>query len=317
MRILFITSTRIGDAILSTGALAHLIDRHPAARITVACGPAAAPLFSHVPNLDRLILIEKARRSMHWLRLWTQCIGHAWSVIVDLRRSVIPFSVLARRRFVLARAQPDLHKVRQVADMIGLDEPAAPRIWTGGNDQMAAEKAIPDGGPVLALGPTANWGGKRWPATRFAGLIENLTGPRGILPGARVAVFSAPEERGDALEVLNAVPADRRIDLAGRTSLTEAHAALARCALYIGNDSGLMHLAAAAGTPTLGLFGPSRETRYAPWGPNCAWVRTDQSYDEILATPGYEYRSQETRMDSLSVNKVVAAAQALWARVSP
>ena len=51
LRILFITSTRVGDAILSTGLLAHLIERHPDARVTIACGPAAAPLFDAVPNL--------------------------------------------------------------------------------------------------------------------------------------------------------------------------------------------------------------------------------------------------------------------------
>ena len=50
MRILFITATRIGDAVLSTGLLAHLIEHHPEARITIACGPVAAPLFSAVPG---------------------------------------------------------------------------------------------------------------------------------------------------------------------------------------------------------------------------------------------------------------------------
>ncbi|MCG8512385.1 MAG: glycosyltransferase family 9 protein, partial [Rhodospirillales bacterium] len=54
MRILFITSNRIGDAVLSTGVLGHLLETYPKARITIACGPAPAPLFRAVPNLDRL-----------------------------------------------------------------------------------------------------------------------------------------------------------------------------------------------------------------------------------------------------------------------
>ena len=62
------------------------------------------------------------------------------------------------------------------------------------------------------------------------------------------------------------------IDLCGRLSLAEVAACLARCALFVGNDSGLMHLAAAAGTPTLGLFGPSRADEYAPAGRCTAFV---------------------------------------------
>jgi lipopolysaccharide export system permease protein len=60
MRILFITSTRIGDAVLSTGVLGHLIDRHPEARTTVVCGPAPASLFEALPNLERVIAITSA-----------------------------------------------------------------------------------------------------------------------------------------------------------------------------------------------------------------------------------------------------------------
>ena len=56
------------------------------------------------------------------------------------------------------------------------------------------------------------------------------------------------------------------MDLVGRLTLPEAAAVLARCALFVGNDSGLMHLSAATGTPTLGLFGPSRVEEYAPAG---------------------------------------------------
>jgi ADP-heptose:LPS heptosyltransferase len=62
------------------------------------------------------------------------------------------------------------------------------------------------------------------------------------------------------------------IDLCGRLSLPEAAACLQRCALFVGNDSGLMHLAAAAGSPTLGLFGPSRADEYAPAGRCTAFV---------------------------------------------
>ncbi|MCZ6607749.1 MAG: glycosyltransferase family 9 protein, partial [Alphaproteobacteria bacterium] len=75
MRILFITATRVGDAVLSTGLLDHLIRENPDARVTVACGPMAAPLFEAVPNLERIIVLEKQAFSLHWVRLWAACVG--------------------------------------------------------------------------------------------------------------------------------------------------------------------------------------------------------------------------------------------------
>ena len=75
-----------------------------------------------------------------------------------------------------------------------------------------------------------------------------------------------------AAPVLDGLGDERAVDLVGKLSLPEAAAVLARCALFVGNDSGLMHLSAATGTPTLGLFGPSPADHYAPAGPRAAAV---------------------------------------------
>ena len=68
--ILFITSTRIGDAVLSSGLIRKLADEAPGARFTIVAGPLAAPLFEQVPNLDALIVMEKRTGGGHWWRLW-------------------------------------------------------------------------------------------------------------------------------------------------------------------------------------------------------------------------------------------------------
>jgi ADP-heptose:LPS heptosyltransferase len=175
---------------------------------------------------------------------------------------------------------------------------------------------VPDGPPVLALGPAANWRGKQWRAARFAALAERLTAPDGPLPDARVAVFAAAAERDQAQPVLDAIPAARRIDLVGGVDLPQAAACLARCRLFVGNDSGLMHLAAAAGAPTLGLFGPSDERRYRPWSPRAAYVRTPESRDALFATPGFDHRTTDTLMDGLTVDAVDRAARDLLARTA-
>ena len=315
MRILFVTSTRIGDAVLSSGLLAHLVERYPAARLTIACGPAAAPLFEATPNLETIFRLEKRNRSAHWLGLWSRCASKYWHLVVDLRRTGLAYLLPTFRRRLMGPGEPGLHKVRQYARTLGLDE-ASPHIWTTEAHEAQARELIPNGAPVLGLGPTANWPGKEWRAERFAELSKSLTGKAGILPGARLAVFSAPDERERALQPLAAVPASNRIDLAGKLDLLTAHACLARCDFFVGNDSGLMHLAAAAGTPTLGLFGPSRPEHYAPWGQKTAFVRTEQSYEDIIGVPGYDHRTTGTLMDSLAVETAEAATRDLWVRVS-
>lgn len=312
MRLLFITSNRIGDAVLSTGVLGRLLEQYPAARVTVACGPAAAALFAAVPGLDRVIPLAKRRRGLHWLELWRQTVGSVWDLTVDLRHSAISYLIPTKRRLVFRPSKQLTHRVVQLGALLGPGEAPPPRLWLSVEANQRGAALLPSGAPVLGVGPTANWGGKQWPAERFIAAVMRLTGPGGILPGARIAVFGGPGEHAAAASLLTALP--RAIDLVGTCDLATAAACLKRCSFYLGNDSGLMHLAAAAGVPTLGLFGPSRQELYAPWGARTGWVRTPESFDAIIGADGYDHRSQETRMASLEVDTVVAAVEALWQR---
>lgn len=314
MRILFITGTRIGDAILSTGVLAYLVERHPTARFTIACGPLAAPLFAAVPRLDAVISMAKQKGGGHWFRLWGYAALRTWSLVVDLRGSVIGYSVLARARRVKHGAAGVGHVVEQAARAMGLDHVPSPRLWTAPEHWAAAERLIPPGPPFLALSPIANWRGKEWPLDRFAELARRLTGTSGPLAGGRVAVFGAPEDRVRAAALFDALAPMRPIDLMGGVELLVAHECLRRTALFVGNDSGTMHLAAAAGVPTLGLFGPSKDEHYRPWGPHAMAVRTPESFEQHIGAPGYDHRTTGSLMGSLTVEAVETAARALLRR---
>ncbi|MBM3503327.1 MAG: glycosyltransferase family 9 protein [Alphaproteobacteria bacterium] len=315
MRILFVTANRLGDAVLSTGVLGRLLDEHPTARATVVCGPVAAPLFAALPNAERIIAWKKRPWSLHWFDLWRATVTHWWDTVVDLRASAFAYLVPARRRFVLRKVERGEHRLMMLAGTMGWREPAPPRLWLSAAHRTQAQALIDDRQPTIALGPTANWGGKQWPAERFATLVRALWAEPAFAT-AKIAVLGGPDprERSAAAPLLADLPPERTIDLIGRHDLLTLAACLERCALYVGNDSGLMHLAAAAGTPTLGLFGPSNEVHYAPFGPHCAWVRTPESYEAIVRAPDYDYRSQRSLMTSLSVAAVRDAALALWQR---
>lgn len=316
MKILFITATRIGDAVLSTGLLSHLLERHPGARVTVAAGPLAAPLFEGVPGLERVIVVDKRTRSLHWWTLYRKVALHRWDLAVDLRGSALAYFLWTGRRRVAGRSDPSEHRVRELGRLFDLDPPPSPRLWTVPRHESAAAALIPPGPPVLAIGPAANWRAKTWRAERFAELARRLTSASGLLAGARVAVMAAAHEGEQAAPLLAAIPAERRLDLVGRTDLLTAAAALRRAALYVGNDTGLTHVAAAVGTPTLALFGPSPAERFAPWGSRAAVVQTPLTPAQLMSSPDFHYLTADTLMDSLEVEAVEAAARKLLQRLA-
>ncbi len=294
MRILFITSSRIGDAVISSGILEHLRQTHPAARITVACGAAAAGVFAHLPSLERLIVFEKRRFDLHWPLLWRQLAGHVWDIVVDVRGSGLSLFLAAKRRHILRGGRRPGRRYQQLAAAMGLAPAPLPVAWTDAADESKAAALLP-AAPVIGLGPTANWDQKIWPPERFVAAFDQLAT---LLPGARAAIFAGPgsQERQFAAPVLAAIP--QAIDLVGALSLTEVAACMRRLTLFIGNDSGLMHIAAAAAAPTLGLFGRSRADEYAPAGPRTA----------VAVAPG---PAGAAPMSGLTVAAVVAAAKTL------
>lgn len=301
MRILFITSTRIGDAVLSTGLLDHLLREHPGARFTIVCGTVAEGVFTHLPGLERIIPVTKRRWSLHWLELWRQVAPRRWDLVVDLRGSAIAWLLWTRRRAVMKGGRRPGHRLLHIAQTLGVTPAPRPVAWFGPAEEARAAALLP-GGPWLILGPTANWRVKMWPAERFIALAQKLTAPDGLLPGARLAILGGPgeAERQMAAPVLAALPG--AVDLVGQLSLPEAAAVLARGGLFIGNDSGLMHLSAATGAPTLGLFGPTPASEYAPIGPRAQAV--------LAKGP-----AANTPMQRLAVDAVVEAAARVLAPV--
>ena len=305
MKVLFITSSRIGDAVLSTGLLGFIAREYPDAKATIVCGPLATSLFEGYPNLERIIPLKKQKHNRHWISLWRQVAGTHWDIVVDLRNSAVSRLVRARKRYIFGRhIDGRLHKVAQNAAVMRLAEIPAPELWFSADQARQAAIYIPQGGPVLAVGPAANWLAKTWPADRFIEAIKYITAPDGILPDARVAVFAAPGEEEVASKVLDSIPENRQIDMIAKADPGTAAAAIARCDFYLGNDSGLMHCAAAVGVPTLGLFGPSYPHLYRPWGAHADYVSTPKGFDDLIAYAGYNAKTAPCLMGELTLKMV-------------
>lgn len=307
--ILFITSTRIGDAVLSSGLIRKLAEEMPNARFTVVAGPPAAPLFEAVPNLDALIVLRKEKFGGHWFKLWNRVRRRSWGLIVDLRGSMMSTFLSRRKRAVQRRnLETGRHKVLEAARLLGLeDDPPGPFLFVDDDRKARAAQLTAGQGPILAMGPASNWIGKVWPIERFANTANRLLAKDGALAGGRLLILGGPDDVKAVDELRRVLPRDRVIDLTGQVDLLTAAACLAHARLFIGNDSGLMHLAAATGIPTLGLFGPSDERLYGPWGPHARALRGPRDFAHFKEVD--PDLSQSLRhMSDLPVDKVVAAA---------
>ncbi|THD64434.1 glycosyltransferase family 9 protein [Phenylobacterium sp.] len=312
--ILFITSNRIGDAVLSSGLVKRLSDEIPNARFTIVAGPAAAPLFEEVPALERIIILTKAKGRTHWFELWREVRGARWGLVVDLRGSGLSRFISTKRRAIWRKGSgPPAHKVLEAARILKIeDDPAPPYIFTSPETEARADELTAGVGPILALAPAANWLGKTWPLERFSRVAMRLLNDGGAMQGGRLMVLGGPEDAKLAKGLRDVVGRHQFINLTEDIDLLTAYACLKRARLFIGNDSGTMHLAAAAGIPTLGLFGPSDEQLYAPWGEATRVARGPRTYEQIRAVdPGFGQAL--CHMMDLTVETVGDAAEELLA----
>jgi heptosyltransferase-2 len=164
------------------------------------------------------------------------------------------------------------HEVEYQADILRylggrLDDDSL-EIWTTADDEKKAadllnELRIDPGELLVAFAPGAAWEFRRWPAERFVEVGRWLQ----EVHGARVVILAGKAEEALSVEIEKGLIAEKTANLAGKTTIREMASVLKHCRFFLGNDSGPMHVAAAAGVTAIGLFGPGEYARFRPWGP--------------------------------------------------
>jgi heptosyltransferase-2 len=231
-------------------------------------------------------------------------------------------SFLANRHVAV---DPSLHDVRQnramSAAFLGspreLPEPVFPKLY-GEEERAWAARYVDEraGGKRLVgihAGSSADHGmdSKRWPARRFGSLAGKLCGKL----DARALVFGGPEERELKNEVIAAMQPGQGI-AADTPSLRHTCALIDRCAICVCNDSGLMHISACLGVPTVGIFGPTDERRNGPVGRATLVVRKHLDGFPLWTAVNVGRRSAPRGVDPRASLMALSAEEA-WERIDP
>jgi heptosyltransferase-2 len=280
---LVIQTAFLGDVVLTTPLLEVLARRH--GPVDVVTTPAAAPLLETHPAVRRAIPYDKRRRDRGpagLLRLARALRAGGYAIAYLPHRS-LRSALLARlarvpRRVGFHDGWPSLYtRVRrrpasghEIDRLLALADErphhqTAPSLAVTAGDRAAADRLLREAGgnrPVVALAPGSIWGTKRWPgyAALAAGLADRAT----------VVAVGGSEDADLATEIVAAARAagGSAINACGRLGLRESAALIGRAAVLITNDSAPLHVAAAMGTPTVALFGPTVPAfGFGPRGP--------------------------------------------------
>lgn len=300
MKILFISLSNIGDAVMTTPVLERLHELYPEAVIDIVGDRRSSIIFRHCPYRGEVFHKEKKLGWRGILALVRQLRRTRYDLIVDLRTDGLAYLLKGRRRLVKwARKPYGPHAVEDLCSIIDRINPERripdTRVWLSDAEHDAARTLLGEffGQRLLAIGPGANWEPKIWSADAFAA-TANLLADR----VAAIVLLGGPGDVERARAVADQLQV-AHLDLTAQCDLLTTSAILQQAALFIGNDSGLGHLASGVGTPAITVFGPGQPERYHPWGKANRWlVGADQSLDNIspeqVATVARELLNHET-----------------------
>ena len=298
-RILILKPCCLGDVLMATPVVAALRERFPESTIDFAVGRHARPAIESHPDIATIVDAGPGA-GRHWrseLHLLKRMRAGRYDLCLVLERSPL-FTILpllagirvrggidsAGRGFALNVRVPwdeSLHEADLYLGVAG-----ALGCWVAGRhlrfvpderarravDMLWQRRRLDPKVVAIAPGGGTNPGmdlpEKRWPPERFAQLADHLYGSE----GAQIAIVGSPLDES-ACRAMRAVMRAPSVDLTGTIPFADRAAFFQRCALYVGNDSGPMHLAVAVDCPAVAVFGPTSVSLYGPYHARARVVR--------------------------------------------
>ena len=291
--ILIVPYQWIGDFVRCHSVVKVLRQRFPNRPVDILSSTLCAPLTDYMPGLRKAVVVDLPRnrlalRQQRMLadRLMREGYGTALIMPRTWKAALAPFfaripertGFVGEARYILLNdLRPGEKKLPRMVDRCGAlalpKDAAIPADWPlpelkVSPDEISAWRkrcGLEGDRPVVALAPGAVGPSKRWPKDSYAAVAQKLLGE-----GFAVWILGGPAEKALAANIIGDGEAR---DLTS-TDLRDAILALAGAATAISNDSGLLHVAAALGTPSIGIFGPTSPWHWAPLNPLAATIET-------------------------------------------
>jgi lipopolysaccharide heptosyltransferase II len=274
----------LGDAVMALPALEAVRGAYAGSTIVLAARASVAPLFEEdtPARPDEILVVEDANEAARLrearadaILLLPNSFGSAWKASRAGIKDRWGYNaggrgwLLTRR---VRRPRGRVHHVEYYRALVrglgvetgdGLPRIAARPKTLEGADTLLREHGASPGTPLVGFAPGAAYGrAKRWPPERVAAVIAGLHAR-----GTTAVVVGAAADRDTARAIESSLPPGTRfVDLVGRTTLRQLVGVVARCAAFVSNDSGAMHVAAALGVPLTAIFGPTDERVTSPGG---------------------------------------------------
>ena len=265
-KILVFSFSFIGDAVLSTAVIQPLRAHFPDAHITFLVGPRAFDLLATEPNLDATLVYDNRGEHAGWngrLRLIKTLRHDQFDLVVNLRDSLTARCIGAEH-WGMVRGDSNRHAVTRYLEVLqrhGVDTTEThPHLQLTEDEQTTAHRFLTEAGItserlLIGIHPGGNWVYKLWDAKNYAQLANILCQEH----KASILLFAGPNERELQTQVADMM--DTPPILVETENLREVTALIAACDVYIGNDTGPMHIAAAVDTPVVALFGSTNHIR--------------------------------------------------------
>ncbi len=266
-KILIVTLSNLGDAILTLPVFQAIHRRYPGGSIDTVVGESARSVFQDDPRLRKIMVYSRRTPLKEKLNFLAGIRRERYDIIVDLRYSFIGLLGGAKKRnkYFALRGRKQHRALKHLSALSGLVEiddlkTISLTVNPAANDLLALSGKPADTRWVAAaVGSKSD--NKKWPAPYFARVLDRLA----LHHGYHIVLVGDSHDMQDARHVQSLMCAPVT-DLTGKTSLQELYRVLAGVSLLITNDSAPLHIADGLNTPVLGIFGPTDERKYGPRG---------------------------------------------------
>ncbi|MDP2044124.1 MAG: glycosyltransferase family 9 protein, partial [Candidatus Omnitrophota bacterium] len=280
MKILFVTLSNIGDCILSLPVLDTLRQKYPQAKITCLVPPRPKEIFVDNPGVDAVVIFDKGARLREKIKLFFSLSREGFDEIVDLRNSFFGAFLPAKKRSSPLHAIPrgikhmkDRHLFRAGLCGVPLKREAFKSLNISVSDKRFIEGVLSENkfnrDKLIVISPGARSHSKRWDKRNFCRLCKMF-----IQEGWQIVLAG---DAGDQpiCAYIRQECGEKIVDLSAKTTIGQLAALLREARLLITNDSAVMHLGSYLNLPVAAIFGPTDETKYAPWSEKNIVIKKD------------------------------------------